>query len=158
MEPTTEGSWWSDYVDHIESEVHRWYRLHVGRAKARGIDKASTKLPEVWAAFTDVTFALDGRSREDIDSAMERLHAAITEAKDAAQAGARRGTMAGHQAEEIETSNFRRWARCLGNVAELAKQSIDRPADSHRCELEMARSMAFFPVPTTRMIFEDRAP
>ena len=150
--------WWSDYVDYIKAEVHRWYCQHVQRAEARGIGKASTMLPEVWAAFADVAFALDDRDPDDIDGAMERLHDAITEAKEAAQAGARRGTMAGHQAEEIETSYFRRWARCLGNVVELAKQSIDRPEDAHRCELDAARSLAFFPAPTVRMIFEDRTP
>ncbi len=133
-----------EYSDHAADALCDWANLLIERAEARCLAPYPT-LDIITTAVIEFERALDaGASDDAIDAALEAIHSAISDAKYAAEMRCQPDApYSGDQAEELETSPMRGWARKLDHIEECRRRARDAPQDAVRWQIEAAHSLVF---------------
>jgi hypothetical protein len=157
--------WMRQYAEHAFSALVEWADWHVGRALDRSLVEhwnEAVDLHAVSEAAGEVFHAVrDGQPDAAIDEMLEALHGAITEAKEAAE-GRRlpptstdpRRVLFDHQAEEIETSHLRGWARVVAEIELCRRGARDEPKRATAWQLQAAHALAFAAPPLVMQVDE----
>ena len=175
--PDDHDYWFFELADHAIDAVCNWTYWHMARAEERGVPQGHARGPDPYGRDpklrTDPTKgALDGvidaaralgRALEDgddddvMDAAQDALAGAITRAKEAAEEERRPPSPCGGghewrdmQAEEIETSYLRGWARMFDAIEYCRRHARDNPEEAMRWHLEAAHDLALNAPPTVR--------
>jgi hypothetical protein len=154
--PDDHAYWFFEYANHAIEALHEWVFWHIKRAKVRSIPTEGGALDAVIDAAATLACALeDGAEDEIMDAHQEALHAAITRAKEAAEKDRFPRTAANlaerdHQAEELETSFLRGWARIVDDIEYCRRMARDSPERATQHQILAAHALAFFAPPPVR--------